>query len=852
MIKESAVKNKVFAIIVLFVGLFVINTSGDGYAGDIKLNEKGYFETRGFNLLAFENAYTGMFIDEKTSGIMLIHHGVRTATGGAVRLKPTPEQWDQIPAMVDRTVNRDDNSIDIALRYRDFDFDSKVRVESQGSGMKISVHLDKPLPKKLEGRTGFNLEFLPSAYFEKTYSIDGKTGIFPLYPSSSMQVRGAETQLRQYAGHSTFDDRGRGEYVEPKPIDEGRTLILAPEDPERCIKIQSLNDGALMLLDGRNVAQNGWYVVRTLIPAGKTGKVVEWLLTPTVLPNWTREPVIGYSQVGYHPKQEKVAVIELDQNDKPLTSVSLLKLDDQGKWSEVIKDSIKDWGTFLRYRYLRFDFTKVRDPGLYCIQYGNRKTGPFRIGAHVFNEAWQSTLDVWFPVQMDHMFVNEAYRVWHGAAHLDDARQSPLNQQHFDGARSGSSTETKYEPGERIGGLNIGGWFDAGDYDIRTGSHCATVLNLVSSWERFGLRRDETLVDQKQRYVDIHHPDGTPDLLQQIEHGTLALIAQHRAFGRAIPGIIVPNLHQYHHLGDGSTMTDNLPYDPNLKPYESNGVSSGTPDDRWAFTNRSAGNNYASIAALAAASRALRGYNDQLADECLATAQKAWADEQQPEQNNFRGGRFRGDGDTQALLQLYISTKDKKYADKFQQQILTALERTPDRNISLAVQAVPFMDQQYKEKLVPFIEKYKAANEEMLSRNPYGVPITTRGWGGNNSVIDWAVTNYILHKSYPELIGTEFTYRGLNYIFGCHPYSNLSFVSGVGLHSKNIAYGNNRADFSFIAGGVVPGILLIRPDFPENKNDWPFLWGENEYVINICANYIFLVNAVLDLGNEEK
>ena len=140
----------------------------------------------------------------------------------------------------------------------------------------------------------------------------------------------------------------------------------------------------------------------------------------------------------------------------------------------------------------------------------------------------------------------------------------------------------------------------------------------------------------------------------------------------------------------------------------------------------------------------------------------------------------------------------------------------------------------------------------MLAANPYGVPITTRGWAGNEAIIDWAVTNYLLHKSYPQLIGPEFTYRGINYILGCHPYSNISFVSGAGLHSKKIAYGNNRADYSFIAGGVVPGILLIRPDFPENKNDWPFLWGENEYVIDICAHYIFLVNAVLDLVNEDK
>ena len=60
------------------------------------------------------------------------------------------------------------------------------------------------------------------------------------------------------------------------------------------------------------------------------------------------------------------------------------------------------------------------------------------------------------------MFVNEAYRVWHGAAHLDDAVQAPLNEQHFDGYRTGATTNTPYKPGERIPGLAVGGWFDAG------------------------------------------------------------------------------------------------------------------------------------------------------------------------------------------------------------------------------------------------------------------------------------------------------------------------------------------------------------------------------------------------------
>jgi endoglucanase len=60
---------------------------------------------------------------------------------------------------------------------------------------------------------------------------------------------------------------------------------------------------------------------------------------------------------------------------------------------------------------------------------------------------------------------------------------------------------------------------------------------------------------------------------------------------------------------------------------------------------------------------------------------------------------------------------------------------------------------------------------------------------------------------------------------------------------RTVAYGSNRADFSFIAGGVVPGVLIIEPDFPENKDDWPFLWGQNEYVVSLGANYLFLVPA---------
>ena len=64
---------------------------------ELQLNDLGYFETRGVNIFVYSNQYTGMFNDEKNAGIEIIHHGVRTATGGAVRLQNTPEQWDLVP-----------------------------------------------------------------------------------------------------------------------------------------------------------------------------------------------------------------------------------------------------------------------------------------------------------------------------------------------------------------------------------------------------------------------------------------------------------------------------------------------------------------------------------------------------------------------------------------------------------------------------------------------------------------------------------------------------------------------------------------------------------------------------------
>ena len=54
----------------------------------------------------------------------------------------------------------------------------------------------------------------------------------------------------------------------------------------------------------------------------------------------------------------------------------------------------------------------------------------------------------------------------------------------------------------------------------------------------------------------------------------------------------------------------------------------------------------------------------------------------------------------------------------------------------------------------------------------------------------------------------------------------------------------------FVAG-IVPGVLILKPDFPENREDWPFFWGQNEYVIPLGASYIQLSLAAAELARQD-
>ncbi len=182
----------------LFVAaLLMLAASSIADAAAPRLNEAGYFASRGLDVLAFNNTYDGNFSDSKIAGIELIHHGVRTATNGDVRLSPTPEQWDPVATLVERTVDAASGTVSARMRYDAEDFEYVVRVSPRDDGVAIQVVLDAPLPAALANKAGFNLEFLPSAYFGKSWLVDGHgSGQLPLYPSGPSGRRTIGAGLR--------------------------------------------------------------------------------------------------------------------------------------------------------------------------------------------------------------------------------------------------------------------------------------------------------------------------------------------------------------------------------------------------------------------------------------------------------------------------------------------------------------------------------------------------------------------------------------------------------------------------------------------------------------------------------
>ncbi|WPV00548.1 glycoside hydrolase family 9 protein [Mucilaginibacter sp. cycad4] len=801
----------------------------------MKLNAQEYLEYKGVNVMLAHDFYP----EGHQGGVGIIQNGQRVATNGDIRLEPTPGQWSPIPKVGKRVVNKTTGEVSVRMEfpnpdmnrhgfnpiiYPDLNFAYNIRVIPAGKAFRIIVDLDKPLPDNWIGKVGFNLELFPGILFGKSYYMDKQFGIFP----------------QQADGQTYIDKEGE---IQVMPMAEGRKLTIVPETDLQRMTIENLSGGNLQLLDGRAKHNNGWFVVRSLVAKGASKNAIEWLVTPNAVDGWQSQPVVQVSQVGYHPAQQKIAVIELDRNDKKVLPVSLLRVDENGGLVAVLKATPNNWGDFLRYHYLQFDFSKIIKPGMYVVKYGSYQTEPFQISTDVFkNDVWQPTLSYFLPIQMCHMRVNEKYRVWHGLCHMDDARMAPIDSNHFDGYIQGHSTLNKYKPGDNVPFLDRGAWHDAGDFDLRVESQAETVHGLTLAYEAFDVKYDNTTIDQKNHIVEIHQPDGKPDMLQQIEHGLLAITGGYQAMGRFYRGVIEPTIRQYTILGDAANITDNKPFVTNASNTDPVLKTPAAADDRWVFTEDNPGRSLETAAALAAASRVMKGYNDTLATQCLQIAQEVWKNT--PDQNL----RHR----VALAVELFITTKDKTYADYLVNNT-DAIANSIDNTGWLVGRTMGLInDANYHDKITEAVKKLYAQIQQQGTKTPYGVPYEPNIWGAGWGIQNFGYKQYFLYSGFPSVFSDTYILHAIDFVLGCHPGANTaSFVSGVGAKSMTTAYGFNRADRSYIPGGITSGTALIRPDFPELLN-WPYLWQQGEYVLGGgTTDYLFLVLAADHVLNKK-
>ena len=827
------------------------------HAQGFQLSEAGYFTNEGVDVMAFDDIYP----EGHQGGVSILMNGRRIATSGDIRLEATPGQWQPLPKQLRRELGQQtitaymqypDSSRHLTgfnpMIYPELQLTYTVRVESKGDAIDVIVDLDQPIPDYLVGKAGFNMEFFPGYAFGQPWVMDETTGIYPRQANAPLETT-SPNHLHAWDWHNPDKSLANQQHLisngySPIVADDiigapyavGRRFTSYPNDPLSRVTIES-HTGDLKLYDGRVNHNNGWFVLRTEVAKGATRGAIHWTITPSITKGWMSAPVIQTSQVGYHPVQQKVAVIELDRKDQQRSAVELIRIDTNGE-KAVRTLQAEEWGNFLRYHYLRADFSDVTEEGLYRIQYGKESSPVFRIAQDVYDRGvWQPVVEYFLPVQMCHMRVNEKYRVWHDMCHMDDATMAPAHS-HIDGYDQRPDTYGRYKAGELVPGVNVGGWHDAGDFDLRIESQAGESYILTLAYEAFHPEIDVTSIDQNRHITEIHQADGRNDLLQQIENGALTVVNSYLALGRLYRGIICNELRQYAMLGDAAAMTDG---------------QKGNADDRWIYTENNPGREISSAAQLAGISRALAGFNDTLSVHCLNIARTIY-DNYTP----AAGGRnpYAALGKVQAAVELYLTTGEEQYLNYLldnQEAIIKGINHTA----WYTARAEQLMAQMKKNKRAQRFSKafraalteYNASIEKQAAETPYGVPYRPAIWGAGWDIQNFGFRHYFLASAYPDIVSAAPVYNALNFVLGCHPGSNqASFASGVGTQSATTAYGANRADWSYIPGGVVSGTALIRPDFPELL-EFPFLWQQTEYCLGgASSHYMFIALAVQQMN----
>ena len=343
----------------------------------LRLNELEYLEMPGLNVMLAHDYYP----EGHQGGVGIIQNGLRVATNGDLRLDRTPGQWQPVPKVGKRVVDKATGEISLRAEYPDESKNRKgfnpvdypdlrfaytVRVRPEGQAFRILVDLEQPLPDEWIGRVGFNLE------------------LFPGHPlRQDVRDRDADRHLPpagQRPGHARREGRVPDRAARHGEAARHRPRVRPPADDHRGRERrrarargrprpaqQRLVRGALARREGRDEGRRG------------------------VARDAPRDPRLhrGPHRPGLAGRLPPEAAEVGDRRDWTRATRGGCRSSSRGSPRRArsrrrCEAAPQPWGRFLRYDYLRLDFTSVEKPGMYVVSYGDARSNPFRIGADVY------------------------------------------------------------------------------------------------------------------------------------------------------------------------------------------------------------------------------------------------------------------------------------------------------------------------------------------------------------------------------------------------------------------------------------------------------------------------------------
>ena len=824
-------KSKKFGTLLTVYLLAAVFAFAGQAAAKVSLDSSGTFTEGSFELEVWQN---GGFFARLNGETLLDESGIYTGINGWM-----PYYNAEI---TEYKVNVGAGTVAVKGKFRGTQITFSQTFSTDGSSIAIKIALGNTDWSTLDW-AAFEVKFPTGKYTGKKYATNNRSGFYPQdvnayeleYGFRKIELAPGSSALNlkvESSGSNLFlaDDR----YYKDNTFQVGADFDKTT-NPSFTLKITPpANSGGGDDGDGRNGGSGG------------------------VSANGV---IIHVNQLGYAPDDEKWAIVEDARNTGIYAVVRLQRKFKAGGWRTVRQYDVdaeeSRWGS----RFLRFDFSDYSREGTYRITFNKSTSFPFRIGRNVYKDLHAQTIDTYVPIQMSHISVRFG-QLGHDKCFMDDGIHIGPNHDGPDNFKSLGSMEPGSQPGTHLG-LNVGGWHDAGDYDINVANNSYMVLLLSWSFERYGDKRDNYGIKWGRQDLNTNKGNKIPDIVEQIAWGSEWLLSMQKENGRVYDAVVANSHDLWCAEKAPEKLTDNKIFAGAVAPGSVSNTSM-VEDDRNVYTNTTTPNLLKFTAATAAASRVVRGYDYQLSNRLVAAAESAW--KYFRSNNQIWVGQF--DQYKHGKEQMMLAAAAELYRTTGKGEYLNYIKNNKSWIDGMSVEWPGYINSFGNWFALPFLARLDAADNDLRDRvrkatqrwvdynsgveggNIFGVNIEnlSRWWGSSSDYLGFASTYAILHEEFPAVVPAKRGKRYLHWVLGMHPGPDYSFVTGIGSNSPKFPHSQLLLDLyggapGGIDGGVVPGLQLDSSGKRLNYKDHRQIPSQNEYTLDAAASFLYAAQA---------